>query len=103
MKKPKLETAAPEPLRRRFIVLGDTTTHCGTVISAWGEDRWTIDGSPVACVGDRVICPKCHGVYTITEGADDTILDGKPVACEGHRVSCGAELVSVSQLRAKKR
>ena len=44
-------------MSRNFIVLGDTTTHGGTVITAWGEGRWTIDGKPVACVGDKVICP----------------------------------------------
>ena len=87
---------------RKFIVLGDTTTHGGTVITAWGEGRWTIDGKPVACVGDKVICPKCKGVYTIVEGASgpDTTLDGRKVAREDDGVDCGAKLVSVGQSRA---
>jgi uncharacterized Zn-binding protein involved in type VI secretion len=89
-------------MSRKFIVLGDTTTHGGTVITAWGAGRWTIDGKPVACIGDKVFCPLCKGVYTIVEGASDpdTTLDGKNVAREFDGVDCGAKLVSVGQSRA---
>ena len=90
---------------RNIIVLGDTTTHNGTVISAWGRDGpvpQTIDGKPVACIGDKVTCPKCRGTHTIVSGAsgDDgprTTLGGRPVAREGDEVSDGSKLVSKGQ------
>ncbi|MDR0702167.1 MAG: PAAR domain-containing protein, partial [Azoarcus sp.] len=49
--------------QRKFIVLGDTTSHGGTVITA--NSRMTIDGKPVACVGDLVVCPRCSGTHVI--------------------------------------
>jgi uncharacterized Zn-binding protein involved in type VI secretion len=88
-------------MSRKFIVLGDTTTHGGTVISAWGAGRYTIDGKPVACVGDQVVCPLCKGVYTIIEGASDpdALLEGRLMARDGDGVACGAKLVSIGQAR----
>jgi len=88
--------------KRNFIVLGDTTTHGGTVISAWGQDGptpMTIEGKPVACVGDKVICPKCRGVHTILSGAEGprVELHGRPIAREGDFVSDGSMLLSVGQ------
>jgi uncharacterized Zn-binding protein involved in type VI secretion len=46
-----------------FIVLGDRTSHGGTVISA--DPAWTIDEQPVARVGDKVSCPRCKRTSTI--------------------------------------
>ena len=86
---------------KKIIVLGDTTSHGGTVISASGAGgRMDIDGIPVACVGDMVACPiKGHGTNPIVQGASgpDAILDGKPVAREGDKTACGASLISVGQ------
>jgi uncharacterized Zn-binding protein involved in type VI secretion len=85
---------------RKVIVLGDKTSHGGEVISASGEGRYTIDGIPVACVGDKVSCPiKGHGPETIIEGDEYSTLDGKPIALEGCKVSCGAVLISEGQSR----
>ena len=88
---------------RKFIVKGDKTTHGGTVVTAWGESGpvpHTIDGIPVACVGDKVICPHCKGLYTIIEGATNSTLAGKQMTLEGCLVDCGARLVSVQQSRS---
>jgi uncharacterized Zn-binding protein involved in type VI secretion len=90
---------------RNIIVLGDTTTHNGTVISAWGRDGpvpQTIDGIPVACIGDKVTCPKCRGPRPTGSGASGadgprTTLGGRPVAREGDEVSDGSKLVSKGQ------
>lgn len=38
-----------------FIVVGDRTSHGGVVVS--GDITCTIDGQPVARVGDKVFCP----------------------------------------------
>jgi uncharacterized Zn-binding protein involved in type VI secretion len=89
-------------MSRKIIVLGDTTTHGGEVITAWGAGRTFIDGIPVACVGDLVRCPQCRGEYAIVEGAGDPGMTvyGKPVAREDDGVACGAKLVSRQQSRA---
>jgi uncharacterized Zn-binding protein involved in type VI secretion len=86
---------------RKVIVLGDLTSHGGEVISASGEGRYTIDGIPVACVGDKVSCPKKgHGPETIISGDENATLDGKAIAIEGlSKTSCGAELISKGQSR----
>ena len=86
-------------MRRKYIVLGDTTSHGGKVTSARGAGRMTYNGKPVACVGDIVYCPKCKGTHRIIEGAvkPPKWLDGVLVAVEGCRTSCGALLISVGQ------
>lgn len=91
---------------RRFIVLGDKTNHGGTVVGAWGADcpetKWKIDGRPVACVGDPVICPQCKGVHRIIQGADDPPVwfGGRQVATEKCAVSDGSFLMSIQQFNA---
>ena len=87
---------------RKFIVKGDRTTHGGTVVTAWGESGpvpHTIDGIPVACVGDKATCPRHPGLHTIIEGATNSTLAGKQMTLEGCLVDCGARLVSVQQSR----
>jgi len=91
--------------KRKFIVLGDTTTHSGTVVTAWGRDGptpMTIDGKPVACVGDKVTCPRCKGVHTIVGGArsPNTTLHEREIAREGDPVSDGSKLISAGQSSA---
>jgi len=92
-------------MSKKIILLGDTTSHGGTVISAWGRDGpvpYDIDGIPVACIGDKVTCPKHKGTHEIVQGASGPpfTLAGKPVAREGDQVSCGAVLVSNGQSHA---
>ena len=87
---------------RKFIVKGDRTTHGGTVVTAWGESGpvpHTIDGIPVACVGDKATCPRHPGLRTIIEGATNSTLAGKQMTLEGCLIDCGARLVSVQQSR----
>ena len=92
--------------QRKYIVLGDTTTHGGTVITAWGQDGpypYTIDGIPIACVGDKVTCPKCKGIHIILgPGAIDPpmTVNGKTPALENDDVSDGAKLRSRGQSRS---
>ena len=90
--------------QRKFIVIGDKTTHGGTVISAWGQSiNCMIDGKYIACIGDTVTCPKCKGTYTIIEGADGSdggprvMINGRPAAREGDKVSDGSTLLSSGQ------
>ena len=58
---------------RPFVVMGDKTSHGGTVISA--DFTSDIHGKYMARVGDMVVCPKCKGVFAINSGAPD-MVDG---------------------------
>ena len=79
-------------MARPVIRLGDPTSHGGRVISA--SARMTIDGIPVALVGDRCTCPiPYHYNCVIVEGESEVIYDGIQVALEGHKTSCGATLI----------
>ena len=82
---------------KKMIVVGDTTTHGGTVIS--GSPTQQIEGKPVARLGDLVNCPlvypggRPHGVNKIIEGESGCTVDGIPVALEGHKTECGCALI----------
>ncbi|UIN21233.1 PAAR domain-containing protein [Herbaspirillum frisingense] len=73
------------------IVLGDKTSHGGTVVAASGLTM--VGGKQVARIGDRVSCPT-HGSTTITSGDPTTVVDGAPVARDGDKTSCGAVLIA---------
>jgi len=76
-----------------FIVLGDRTSHGGVVIS--GDPTRTIDGQPVARVGDKATCPRCKRTSTIVSSRFQTVIDlGKPMAFDQDVTDCGALLYS---------
>jgi len=80
-------------MSKRLIVLGDSTSHGGTVIEASGNSF--VGGIPYARVGDKVTCPiKGHGTTTIVSGDPTLVVDGKPAAREGDKTACGAVLVA---------
>ncbi|MFV0662085.1 PAAR domain-containing protein [Denitromonas sp.] len=79
-------------MSRTFIVLGDKTTHGGTVISA--DFTFDINGKAVARVGDSVVCPKCKGVFPITSGTEDVVGDGGGYARHMDSTACGARLIA---------
>jgi len=79
---------------RNVIRLGDATSHGGRVIAV-GAMHYTVDGIPVARVGDRCVCPlKGHDSCTIIEGDPSVTVDGVPIAFDGHKTSCGAALLA---------
>jgi len=78
-----------------IIVLGDRTSHGGTVISA--SPQSSIDGKPIARVGDMVSCPRCRGVYPISQGDPSAMVDGAAAAYHGCKVACGASLIAGQQ------
>ena len=81
---------------RMVVRLSDTTTHGGQVIT--GCDHWTLDGRPVARVGDMVMCPQCNNqAYPIVQGDATITQEGRPIAFEGHLTACGAQLISSLQ------
>jgi uncharacterized Zn-binding protein involved in type VI secretion len=83
-------------MSKPFIVLGDTTSHGGRVITA--DYSWNISGKPVARVGDLTVCPRCKGTFPITTGAPDSLSMGQAPARHGDRTACGAILISSQTL-----
>lgn len=83
-------------MSRNFIVMGDTTSHGGTVISA--DLTTTMNGKNVARLGDQVVCRKCKGVFAINSAAPDVVDgDGRGYARHGDTTDCGAYLISGQQ------
>lgn len=82
---------------RKFIVVGDSTDHGGTVIS--GASVSTIGGKAIARLGDLVDCPqkypggRPHGFNAIVEGESTCKVEGKPAALHGHKTACGCALI----------
>ncbi|MEN3362911.1 MAG: hypothetical protein V7606_185 [Burkholderiales bacterium] len=81
-------------MTRPFIVIGDSTSHGGTVIG--GATTTDTNGARIARVGDKVTCPrKGHGRETVISTGDPTvIIDGRPAARHGDVTACGATLIS---------
>ena len=77
------------------IVVGDTTSHGGQVISGSPSSTWGRGEIPIARKGDKVACPKCEPhIFEIAEGCNDSLDFGAPVALEGHKTTCGAVLIA---------
>ena len=75
-----------------IIRLNDPTSHGGTIVSVKAT-HFKVAGVPVACVGDKCMCP-IHGAGTIVEGDAHHTINGTRVAYDGHKTSCGATLQS---------
>lgn len=82
-------------MSRMWIVVGDTTTSGGSVVS--GSPFTDIDGKPVARIGDAVMCLR-HGPTVIVSGDSTMLIDGQPVARHGDGLACLCSLVSVQQM-----
>jgi uncharacterized Zn-binding protein involved in type VI secretion len=82
---------------RPFIVIGDRTSHGGTVIE--GSTETDAAGQPIARIGDKVTCPKHgrKGIVTIATGDPTCIIDGQPAARDGDKTDCGAVLIAGQQ------
>ncbi|MBX3685402.1 MAG: PAAR domain-containing protein [Rhodocyclaceae bacterium] len=85
-------------MTRPLILLGDKTSHGGTVISASASSD--CNGRGIARVGDKVSCPrKGHGrVSVIVSGDPGALIDGRPAARHGDRTACGAMLIASQAL-----
>lgn len=78
---------------RPVIVIGDQTSHGGTVVGA--APTTDTHGKRIARVGDQVTCPKKgHGPTVIVTGDPTMIVDGAPVARHGDLCACGAVLIA---------
>jgi uncharacterized Zn-binding protein involved in type VI secretion len=80
-------------MTRPFILLGDKSSHGGTVVKA----SMTTDasGKGIARIGDLVACPiPGHGTCPIVSGDPTVIIDGQPAARHGDTTACGATLIA---------
>lgn len=76
-----------------FVVLGDRTSHGGTVISAC--PNFTVNGIPIARIGDKVVCPRCKITAAIISSSHPSIFSNDiSVAFDLDKKSCGAILYS---------
>lgn len=76
-----------------FIREGDTTSHGGKVLACTSTN--TVDGKPLALIGDMVSCPKCGGVYPIVDVKNlGMTFGGRAVASQGDKTACGALLIA---------
>ncbi|WP_422508076.1 PAAR domain-containing protein [Stenotrophomonas sp. GZD-301] len=82
-------------MRRYWIVVGDTTSSCGRVIT--GSPFTDIEGAAVARVGDYATCPLHGGAFSIVGGDPTLRVDGQPVALDGDLLACGCHLRSTAQ------
>ena len=76
-----------------FIVVGDKTTHGGTVIT--GDMTSTMYGKAMARSGDMTVCPKCKGTFPILKGSG-IVVDGAGNTYARHldKTACGAHLLA---------
>jgi len=74
-------------MSKSFIVLGDTTTHGGTICE--GEPLLSIDGAATVLTGHRFDCPKC-GVEAMLIGTSPVSVLGRSRVLEGDEATCGA-------------
>lgn len=80
-------------MTKGFVLLGDKTTHGGTVVSA--SSTMYVRGNLVALLGDLVACPiPFHGTNPIIEGSPEWTSDGRPVVVDGCRSQCGCRVIS---------
>jgi type VI secretion system secreted protein VgrG len=80
------------PHNQPFIVIGDKTSHGGTVVG--GATTSSTHGKRIARVGDPVTCPQCGHSTTIATGDDTMIVMGRAVARHGDKTACGATLIA---------
>ncbi len=80
------------------IRLGDSTAHGGKVVKV-AATHYTLDGVPVARVGDICSCPiSGHNDCTIAEGNPNHLIEGIAVAYDGHKTYCGAALIATQSI-----
>jgi len=77
-----------------IVLSGDCIDHGGYVVAS--DTGMTVNGKPVARIGDKVICYK-HGITEIVESSRTELTVGKkPVARIGDKTKCGAKLLGGS-------
>lgn len=77
-------------------VVGDTSTHGGSIITSGQDGSLTVGGIPVAVEGCQFNCPE-HGLRTVTAVITKTRHNGKLVITMDAVVSCGAKIIATDR------
>lgn len=75
------------------VLLGDSTSHGGKVITA--SSSYDIDGRPAALLHDLVSCPE-HGDNPIIEASDSLLDEDRPIVVDRCRTRCGSYVIAGS-------
>ena len=78
-------------MNQRFIVVGDTTTHGGTLCQGIGTH--TIDHAAMVVTGHKFQCPECGKEATLI-GSSHITVNGQQRVLQGDRTTCGAIVLS---------
>jgi len=79
------------PVGGEVAVLGDTSSHGGTIITSNQDGTLSVGGIEVAVAGAMHSCPiSNHGVTPITAVTVKTFHNGKLIVTEGALTGCGA-------------
>lgn len=75
--------------------IGDSCTHGATIIT--GSSVSTVDGRPIARVGDLISCPiEGHGINRIISISPTSSVEGRERAYVTCITECGAEIITGS-------
>ncbi|XID74527.1 PAAR domain-containing protein [Alkanindiges sp. WGS2144] len=74
-----------------YAIVGSPTTGGGQITT--GDSLFIIDGTPIACVGDRATCPLHQSDVIIVTGDPACIINGKAAARVGDSLSCGCKIL----------
>lgn len=77
-------------------VVGDTSTHGGSIITSGQDGSLTVGGKAVAVDGCSFSCP-IHGTQTVTSVITKTFQNGKLLITQDAIVSCGAKIKAVDR------
>ena len=73
--------------------IGDTGSHGGAIVT--GSPNVTVNGIPIARVGDTYLC-SIHGPNPIVQGSLKTTANNLQIARIGDPTACGATIISGS-------
>lgn len=78
-------------MNQRFILVGDTTTHGGTIVQ--GVYTHTVDRAPMVVTGHKFNCPQCGREATLI-GSSHVMVNGQRRVMHGDKTTCGALVIS---------
>jgi len=87
----RVPAPTPTPSGGKIAVLGDTSSHGGTIISTNQDGTFKVAGVVVAVNGAQHSCPITgHGITPIVAVTIKSYHNGKLIITEGARAGCGA-------------
>lgn len=77
-------------------VLGDTSTHGGSLVATNQDNRATLAGIPICVDGCTLACP-LHGLVTVASITTKSYINGKLITTFGAVAQCGAIITPVDR------